>query len=199
VAWSASDEGYLSAYQWSRALAGGAKLPVEASSTPLAPGEVAHAQIGPVSVAAFVGEQWDYPYPPGLFVFGGPLTFAVSGSVAIARDTAWQAQARRAGAPRWQPQGVVQLVVTDRRLLAVGNGKVGSLAYAQAGAVELVSGLGGGPAVQLEAAGLPPLQLETPSAPVLWVFVHYMVDGRAPAVPLPDGLLERAQRSNRLA
>ena len=80
----------------------------------------------------------------------------------------------------------------------IGNGKVGSLAYAQAGAIDLVAGLGGGPAVQLQPAGLPALQLESPSAPVLWVFVHYLVDGRAPAVPLPEGLLERARAEGRL-
>ncbi len=198
MTWNAFDEGYLSAYRWSGSLAGGVALPVESTATPLEPGEVAHAEIGPVSVAAFVGEEWKYPYPAGLFVFGGPLTFAVSGSVAIARDAVWQGEAQRAAVRRWHPQGLVHLVVTDRRLLAIGNGKVGSLAYAQAGAVDLVAGLGGGPAVQLQPAGLPALQLESPSAPVLWVFVHYLVDGRAPAVPLPEGLLERARAEGRL-
>ena len=153
MTWNAFDEGYLSAYRWSDSLAGGVALPVESTATPLESGEVAHAEIGPVSVAAFVGEEWKYPYPPGLFVFGGPLTFAASGSVAIARDAAWQGEAQRAAVRRWHPQGLVHLVVTDRRLLAIGNGKVGSLAYAQAGAVDLVAGLGGGPAVRLRAGG----------------------------------------------
>jgi hypothetical protein len=197
VAWNAIDDGYLDAHRWSVALAGGAKLPVVSTTAALAPGEVAHAELGPVSVAAFVGEEWNYPYPPGLFVFGGPLTFAVSGSVAIARDTAWRGQAKRAAVPRWHPQGVVQVIVTDRRLLALANGKIGTLAYNQTGAIELVAGFGGGPAVQLQPAGLPQLQLESPSAPVLWVFVHYLVDGRAPAVQLPSGLLERARAEGR--
>ena len=71
-----------------------------------------------------------------------------------------------------------------RLLRAIGNGKVRSLAYAQAGAVNLVAHPGsrrtrpaGGPARS---------QLESPSAPVLRVFVHYLVDGRAPA-DSPEG------------
>ena len=38
--WTAYDEGYLQAYQWSGALAGGAALPQEGSATQLGPGEV---------------------------------------------------------------------------------------------------------------------------------------------------------------
>jgi hypothetical protein len=33
---------------------------------------------------------------------------------------------------------------------------------------------------------------------VLYVFVHYLVDGRAPGVPMPSGLLERATAEGRL-
>jgi hypothetical protein len=35
-------------------------------------------------------------------------------------------------------------------------------------------------------------------APLLYVFVHDLVDGLAPAVPMPVGLLERARAQGRL-
>ena len=35
-------------------------------------------------------------------------------------------------------------------------------------------------------------------APILFVFVHHLVDGRPPGVPVPAGLLERAQAEGRL-
>jgi hypothetical protein len=34
---------------------------------------------------------------------------------------------------------------------------------------------------------------------LLYVFVHHLIDGRPPAVPLPPGFLERAQAEGRLA
>src|SRR5690348_5044734 len=46
--WTASDEGYLRAYRWTGALAGGAPMPQEAARMPLGPGEVAHVRVAPV-------------------------------------------------------------------------------------------------------------------------------------------------------
>ena len=66
-------------------------------------------------------------------------------------------------------------------------------AAALAGAV----GRGNGPAVQLQPAGMPPLRFESPWAPLLYVFVHHLLDGRPPGVPLPEGLLERAAAQGR--
>ena len=50
--WSAIDDGYLRAYQWAGALAGGVPLPTEAVTIPLGPGEVAHARFTPVGCRA---------------------------------------------------------------------------------------------------------------------------------------------------
>jgi hypothetical protein len=45
---------------------------------------------------------------------------------------------------------------------------------------------------------MPRLRLESPYAPLLYVFVHHLVDGRPPGVPMPDGLLDRARVQGRL-
>src|SRR4029078_9908479 len=45
---------------------------------------------------------------------------------------------------------------------------------------------------------LPLLRLESANAPVLYVFVHHLVDGRPPGVPMPEGLLDRARAHGRL-
>ena len=74
-----------------------------------------------------------------------------------------------------------------------------SLWYAEAGPLQMAAGTGGVPAVQFQPASMPMLRLESPWAPLVYVFVHYLVDGQAPGVPLPDGLLERAQAEGRLA
>jgi hypothetical protein len=65
--------------------------------------------------------------------------------------------------------------------------------------MQLAAGAGGAPAVTFQASGRPPLRLESAWAPVLYVFVHRLVDGRPPAVPVPPGLLERAQAQGRLS
>jgi hypothetical protein len=59
-AWSAYDEGYLRAYQWSAALAGGAAMPQEAAPVQLGPGEIGHAHIAPVHVVGYFGENVQY-------------------------------------------------------------------------------------------------------------------------------------------
>jgi hypothetical protein len=62
----------------------------------------------------------------------------------------------------------------------------------------MTTGTAGVPAVQLQPANMPVLRFESPWAPIVYVFVHHLVDGRPPGVPLPDGLLERAQAEGRL-
>ena len=57
---------------------------------------------------------------------------------------------------------------------------------------------GGARAVQLEPSGMPLLRVESPWAPLLYVVVHRLVDGRPAEVPLPAGLLERARAEGRL-
>jgi len=42
------------------------------------------------------------------------------------------------------------------------------------------------------------LRLDSPWAPLVYVFVHHLVDGRPPGVPMPSGLLERATQEGRL-
>jgi hypothetical protein len=46
---------------------------------------------------------------------------------------------------------------------------------------------------------MPPIRLESPSAPTLFVFVHHLLEGRPPGVPMPADLLDRARAQGRLA
>ena len=55
--WTAVDEGFLHAHQWSQALAGGAALPQEAAPVQLGPGEVAHARIAPVGMSGYFSDM----------------------------------------------------------------------------------------------------------------------------------------------
>ena len=48
--WTAYDDGYLQAYQWASALAGGAALPAADAPVPLGPGETSHLRLAPVTV-----------------------------------------------------------------------------------------------------------------------------------------------------
>jgi hypothetical protein len=194
--WNAYDEGYLSAYKWARSLGRGARLPVEAVAMALGSDEVAHAHLSPVAFAAYYAAAT--PYQPSFFVFGGPVGLAVTASVQYGRDAASRAQAQRAGAPRWHRLGMADVVVTNQRLLVTGEGRTGSLSHSETSPIQLVAGMAGGPAAQLQPAGEPPLQLESPWAPVLYVFVRQIVDGHPPAVPMPPAVLERAKAEGRL-
>jgi hypothetical protein len=194
--WSAFDEGYLRAYQWAGALAGGTPMPQEPTTIPLGPGEVANALFASVSVAGYFGE--DTQYRPSFLLVGGPVGLAVTGAASLAHNASKKAEARQAAVPRWHTLGAADLLVTNQRLVATGNGHGESLWYAGAGPLQIAVGDGGTPAVQVQAPGHPPLRLETAWAAMLYVFVHYHVDGRAPGVPMPPGLLERARAEGRL-
>jgi hypothetical protein len=195
TAWTASDEGYLRAYEWSGALAGGARLPQEAAPTPLGPGEIAHGRFS-VAVSGYFGEQKEYRR--SFLLVGGPVGLALTGAASVARNASKKAEAQRAAVPRWHALGPADVVVTSQRLVVTGKGQTGSIWYAETGPLQLAAGAGGVPAVQLQPAGHPILRLESPWAPLLYVFVHYLVDGRAPGVPMPAGVLERAQSQGRL-
>jgi hypothetical protein len=192
--WTAFDEGYLRAYEWAGALAGGASLPQEATATQLGPGEVAHARFSPVGVAGYFGEEREYRR--SFFLFGGPVGLALTGAASLARNASKKAEAERAAVPRWHRLGTADVVVTSQRLAVTGQ--TGSLWYAETGPLQMAAGTGGVPAVQLQPAGQPVLRLESAWAPMLYVFVHHLVDGRPPAVPMPAGLLERARAEGRL-
>jgi hypothetical protein len=196
TAWTESDEGYLRAYEWSGALAGGARMPQEAVPTQLGPGEIAHARFA-VAVSGYFGEHKEYRR--SFLLVGGPVGLALTGAASAARNASKKAEAERAAIPRWHPLGPADVAVTSQRLVVTGSGQTGSIWYAEAGPLQLAAGAGGVPAVQLQPAGHPILQLASPWAPVLYVFVHYLVDGRAPGVPMPAGLLERAKSQGRLA
>lgn len=196
AAWSAYDEGYLRAHEWAGALAGGAPMPQEATATPLGPGEVAHAHFAPVGVAGYFGE--DKPYRPGFLLVGGPVGLALTGAASLARNAAKKAESQRAAIPHWHDLGAADLVVTSQRVVLTGHGHAESFWYAEASPFQLAAGRGRVPAVHFQPAGAPPLRLESPWGPVLFVFVHHLVDGRPPAVPLPPGLLERAKAQGRL-
>jgi hypothetical protein len=193
--WTVNDEGYLRAYQWAGALAGGAALPTETTPAQLGPGEVTHAHF-PVTVSGFFGEQREYSR--SLFLIGGPVGLALTGAASMARNASKKREAERAALPRWHALGAADIVVTNQRLMATANGQVGSFPYAEVGPLQLAAGANGVPAVQLQPAGQPLLRLESPSVPMLFVFVHHLVDGRPPGIPMPVGLLERAQREGRL-
>jgi hypothetical protein len=195
AAWTQSDEGYLRAYQWSGALAGGSALPTEASPVQLGPGEVAHARFA-VSVSGFFGE--DKQYRSGFLLVGGPVGLAVTGAASYARNRAKKAEAERAAIPAWHRLGNAEFAVTNQRLIGSGNGQTSSFWYAEMSPLQIVPGAGGAPAVEFQPASAPVLRLESPWSPLLYVFVHHLVDGRPPGVPLPSGLLERARAQGRV-
>ena len=56
ASWNDYDEGYLRAYQWAGALAGGAALPQEPVPVALGPGETAHLHLSPVSLHGYFGQ-----------------------------------------------------------------------------------------------------------------------------------------------
>ena len=197
MTWSANDEGYLRAYKWAGALAGGAQLPVLAAPFPLGPGEVAHAQIGPVKVIGFYGEKKGYRR--GFLMFGGPVGLAVTGAASYARNQSKKAEAERAAAPHWHDMGIASIVVTNQRLmLSVGQNTEG-LWHAESGPMQLLSGPGGVPVIQFQPAGMPELRLESPWSAMLYVFVHHLLEGRPPGVPMPPGVLERAPTERPIA
>jgi hypothetical protein len=188
--WTNFDEGYVSAHDWAAALTGGAPLPVEEATIELEPGEIQHTHLGGLTVGAYV---------PGGFQFQKIFGIFVTGEVALGRRATWRTDARTDAAPRWRRVAVADAIVTDRRLIVTNDERTGSVTLGEIGRVELVPGMEGGPALQLQPAGFPaPLQLGSPFAPLLFVFVHQLVDGRPPAVPMPPAVLERARAAGRL-
>jgi hypothetical protein len=192
--WTLDDEGYLRAHQWSAALAGGAALPTEQAPIPLGPGEVAHAHLSPVRITGYFGENSSYRR--SFLLLGGPVGLALTGAASLARNASKKAEAERAARPRWHDLGTAAVVVTSQRMAASAGGKLESFWYAESGAPEWAPARA--PAVQLHPSGMPLLRFESPWAPLLYVFVRRLVDGRPPAVPLPAGLLERARAEGRL-
>ena len=194
--WSAYDEGYLRAHQWARALAGGTRMPSQATTTRLGPGELAHIRIAPVEVAGYFGE--DMEYRPSLFLVGGPVGLAVTGAASMARNATKRAEAQQAAKPRWHQLGTAEVLVTNQRMAVTGNGRRGSFWYAELSPLQFVVGRDGVPAVQFQPDDQPVLVFESAWAPMLYVFVHHLVDGRPPPLPLPAGLLDRAKAQGRL-
>jgi hypothetical protein len=194
--WTASDEGYVRAYEWAGALAGGAALPQESTVTPLGPGETAHARFAPVGVSGYFGESGEYRR--SFFLIGGPVGLALTGAASVARNAERKAAARRAAVPRWHRLGSVDVVVTSQRLVVSASEQSSSFWHAQSSPLQLTAGPGGVPCVQFQPGGSPVLRLESPFAPLLYVFVHHVVDGRPPGLPVPPGVLERARAEGRL-
>jgi hypothetical protein len=193
--WTVTDEGYLRAHQWAAALAGGAALPQEASPVRLGPGEVAHGRFAPVGLAGFFGEDRDYRR--SFLLVGGPVGLALTGAASIAHNQAKKAEAQRAAQPRWHDLGTAEVVVSSQRLVLVARGKVESFWYAETPPPQWAPPSGAVPALQLQPNGMPLLRLTSPWAPLAYVFVHHLVEGRPPGVPLPAGLLQRAAAEGR--
>src|SRR5215831_1152761 len=179
--WTASDDGFLRAYEWAGALGRGSALPTEVAPAQLGPGEVAHARFA-VSVSGFFGE--DKPYRRGFLLVGGPVGLAVTGAASLARNAAKKAEAQRAAVPTWHRLGNADVTVTNQRLVGSGNGQTGSFWYAEMSPLQLAPGMGV-PVVEFQSKSQPPLRLESPWSPLLYVFVHHLVDGRPPGVPVP--------------
>jgi hypothetical protein len=197
AAWTDYDEGYLRAYQWAGALAGGAALPQEAASTQLGPGEVAHLHLSPVMLLGYFGQSAEYRR--SFVLLGGPVGLALTGAASLAHNASKKADAERAAIPRWHALGPSDLLMTSQRLLLTVKGQAQSLWYAETGPLEATTGSGGVPAVQLQPDKMPLLRIESSSAVVLFVLVHHLLEGQVPGVPMPAGLLERARAAGRLA
>jgi hypothetical protein len=195
TSWTVTDEGYLRAHQWAAALAGGAALPQEASPVRLGPGEVAHGRFAPVGLAGFFGEDRDYRR--SFLLVGGPVGLALTGAASIAHNQAKKAEAQRAAQARWHDLGTAEVVVSSQRLVLVARGKVESFWYAETPPPQWAPPSGAVPALQLQPNGMPLLRLTSPWAPLAYVFVHHLVEGRPPGVPLPAGLLQRAAAEGR--
>ena len=121
----------------------------------------------------------DKQYRSSFFLIGGPVGLAVTGAASLAHNASKKAEAQRAAVPRWHQLGTAEVVVTNQRLIATGSGRTESLWYAEIGPLQLSPGRGGAPGVQFQPADRPLLRLEAPGAPLLYVFVHYLVDGQA--------------------
>ena len=195
--WTDYDEGYLRAYQWAGALAGGAALPQEPVPVALGPGETAHLHLSPVSLRGYFGQNAEYRR--SFFLIGGPVGLALTGAASLAHNASKKAEAERAARPRWNALGPADLIMTSQRLILTLKGEAQSLWYAEMGPLQPATGPGGMPAVQVQPARMPLLRIESASAPVLYVMVHHLLDGQAPGVPMPEGLLERARAAGRLA
>jgi len=196
AAWTQTDEGFLRAHQWAGALAGGAALPQEASPVRLGPGEVAHARLAPVGLSGFFGE--DTGYRSSFLLIGGPVGLALTGAASVARNQSKKAEAQRAAQPRWHDLGTADVVLTGQRLVVIARGKTESLWHAETPPPALAPSPRGIPALQLQPNGMPLLRMESPWAPLAYVFVHHLVNGSPPGVPLPAGLLDRAAAAGRL-
>ena len=158
--WTADDEGYLQAHQWAAALAGGAPLPTVAPRVPLGPGEIAHADLAPVTVTGFFGEQASYRR--SFLLLGGPVGLALTGAASLAHNASKKAEAQRAAVPRWHSLGSADVVVTSQRLVAASAGKIESFWYAEAGAPQWAAGAS--PAVAAAPPGMPLLRFQSPWA-----------------------------------
>jgi hypothetical protein len=122
----------------------------------------------------------------------------LTGAASVARNAERKAAARRAAVPRWHRLGSVDVVVTSQRLVVSASEQSSSFWHAQSSPLQLTAGPGGVPCVQFQPGGSPVLRLESPFAPLLYVFVHHVVDGRPPGLPVPPGVLERARAEGRL-
>jgi hypothetical protein len=122
---------------------------------------------------------------------------ALTGAASIAHNQAKKAEAQRAAQPRWHDLGTAEVVVSSQRLVLVARGKVESFWYAETPPPQWAPPSGAVPALQLQPNGMPLLRLTSPWAPLAYVFVHHLVEGRPPGVPLPAGLLQRAAAEGR--
>jgi hypothetical protein len=197
AAWSAYDEGYLMAYQWAGALAAGSALPQEQPTVQLGPGEVEHSNFPGVAVFGHFGENKEYH--KGFLLVGGPVGLALTGAASAARNASKKREAELAAVPRWHALGAASVVLTSQRLVLLMGGELQSLWHAECGPLQPAISPNGAPAVQFQPKSMPPLRLDFAWAPLLYVFTHHLLDGQPPAVPLPEGLLERAASAGRLA
>ena len=109
--WSAIDDGYLRAYQWAGALAGGVPLPMEAVTIPL-------------GLSGYFGEAREYHR--SFLLVGGPVGLALTGAASYARNSAKRSEAERAAVPRWHQLGGADVVLTNQRIVVNASGHSGA-------------------------------------------------------------------------
>ena len=146
---------------------------------------MAHARLAPMSLSGLFGENRQYRR--SFLLVGGPVGLALTGAASMAHNASKKAEAQRAAVPRWHPLGGADVVATNQRLVVMSSAKLESFPYAETGPLQLLVGPGGVPAVQFQPSGMPLLRLESPWTPLLYVFVHHLLDGRPPGVPAPAG------------
>lgn len=116
ASWRDEVSGLDAAQRLSDALRNGGRLePVAIEGVPIAPGELAFADLSACGWRYYaLGEVF---YQRRMFLFGGPLLMALTGMASALGNSRRRQAAERAAAPQWRPLGSLRIIVTSERLL----------------------------------------------------------------------------------